>query len=189
VWFATHGAQVTRLAGQVADGVLIANTLVPSAFAFYVGQIDQGMAKAGRAPGAVDVGLRVEACIGEDDAAAFAVMRRRVATRVLSQYPHWDYLTELNVSMPAEFTALAAERPADAASRAAALFPEEAVEAMVLAGNPERVARQLARALHPRITNVTLRPHAMKGQAIGEVIRAFAEQVVPRALAIRAAAA
>jgi 5,10-methylenetetrahydromethanopterin reductase len=189
VWFATHGAQVTRLAGQVADGVLIANTLVPSAFAFYADQIDQGMAKAGRAPGAVDVGLRVEACIGEDDAAAFAVMRRRVATRVLSQYPHWDYLTELNVSMPAEFTALAAERPADAASRAAALFPEEAVEAMVLAGNPERVARQLARALHPRITNVTLRPHAMKGQAIGEVIRAFAEQVVPRALAIRAAAA
>ena len=77
-------------------------------------------------------------------------------------------------------------RPADAAARAPDLFPEEAVEAMALAGNPERVARQLARALHPRITNVTLRPHAMKGQKIGEVIRAFAEDVMPRALALRA---
>jgi 5,10-methylenetetrahydromethanopterin reductase len=185
IYFATHGAQVTRLAGQVADGVLIANTLVPSAFDFYVGQLDQGNAKAGRDPASLDIGLRVEACIGEDDAAAFTVMRKRTATRVMSQYPHWEYLAELGVTMPEAFTALAAERPADAAERAAALFPEDAVEAMVLAGNPERVARQLARALHPRITSVTLRPHAMKGQSIGDVVRAFAEQVVPRALDIR----
>ena len=189
VFIATHGAQVSRLAGQLADGVLIANTLVPSAFDFYVGQLDQGLAKAGRAADTLDIGLRVEACIADDDAAAFAVMRKRVATRVLSQYPHWEYLAELGLTMPEAFTALAIERPADMAERAAALFPEEAVPAMVLGGNADRVAEQLARALHPRITSVTLRPHALRGQVVGDVIRAFAEDVLPRAMAMRMAKA
>ncbi len=189
IYFATHGAQVTRLAGQIADGVLIANTLVPAAFGHYVALLDQGMEKAGRDPAGFDIGLRVEACIAEDDAAAFAVMRRRVASRVLAQYPHWDYLAELGVTMSPEFTALAEARPPNSGEQAAALMPEEAVETMVLAGNAERVAHQLARALHPRITHITLRPHALKGQPVADVVRAFAEQVVPRALALREASA
>jgi len=184
IYFATHGAQVTRLAGEVAHGVLIANTLLPNAFAHYLALLEQGFAKAARDPDGFDIGLRVEACIAEDDDAAFAVMRRRVATRVLSQYPHWDYLAELGITLPAEFVTLAAERRLGV-EQAAALMPDSAVESMVLAGNPERVASQLARALHPRITQVTLRPHAIKGQDIAEVVRAFAEQVVPLALALR----
>ena len=86
------------------------------------------------------------------------------------------------MTLPKDFIALGGSRDTD---RAAALFPEEAVETMVLAGNPDRVARQLAQALHPRITTITLRPHAIKGQAVADVVRAFAEQVVPRALALR----
>jgi 5,10-methylenetetrahydromethanopterin reductase len=185
IYFATHGAQITRLAGQVADGVLIANTLVPAAFGYYVAQLEWGFAKSARGTAGFDIGLRVEACIAEDDAAAFAVMRRRVASRVLGQYPNWDYLDELGIALPAEFVALAAERPPDAATRAEALMPQAVVESMVLAGNPERVAGQLARALHPRVASVTLRPHALKDQPVAAVVRAFAEQVMPRALALR----
>jgi len=189
VYFATHGAQMTRLAGQIADGVLIANVLQPSAFDFYTGKLDEGIAKAGRDAATVDVGLRVEACINDDDAAAFTVMRKRVASRILSQYPHWDYLAELNVTLPDEFAALAQERSTEAAAKAAALLPRDAVEAMVLVGSPERVAEQLARALTPRVTQITLRPHAAPGQKIGDVIAAFANEVVPRALSLVSAEA
>jgi 5,10-methylenetetrahydromethanopterin reductase len=185
IHFATHGSQITKLCGQIADGVMIANTLVPEAFDFYIRHLDEGIAKAGRATADVDVGLRVEACIAEDDAAAFAVMRKRVATRVLAQYPHWDYLEELNITLPQAFVDLAAERKPGAAEQAAALFPAEAVPTMVVAGNAESAARQLARALGPRITQVTVRPHTVAGQGVGEVIRAFAEQVMPRALELR----
>ena len=187
IYFATHGAQVTRLAGQVADGVLIANTLVPSLFAHYVAQLEQGFAKADRDPAGFDVGLRVEACIAEDNEAAFAVMRRRVASRVLGQYPHWDYLTELGISLPAEFISLAAERRPGAAEHAAALLPSALVESMVLAGDVERVAQQLARAMHPRVDTITMRPHALPGQSVAPVVRAFAEQVLPRAMVLRGA--
>ena len=185
IHFATHGSQITKLCGQIADGVMIANTLVPEAFDFYVRQLDEGIVKAGRSTAEVQVGLRVEACIAEDDAAAFAVMRKRVASRVLSQYPHWDYLEELGIRLPEAFVQLAAEKRPGAAAEAAALFPAEAVETMVIAGNAESAARQLARALGPRITQVTVRPHAVAGQPVGDVIRTFAEQVMPRALKLR----
>jgi 5,10-methylenetetrahydromethanopterin reductase len=186
IYFATHGAQVTRLAGQVADGVLIANTLNPTAFDFYVRQLDGGRAEAGRPVGAVDVGLRVEACIADDDEAAFAVMRRRVAARVLAQYPHWEYLDAIGITLPAAFAEIA-RRPdgTRAEVEAAPLMPRQVVESMVLAGNAARCAEQLARGLHPRITHLTVRPHAAPGQDVTDVIHAFAQDVVPRALRTR----
>ena len=186
IYFATHGAQVTRLAGEVADGVLIANTLNPSAFEFYVAQIDAGMAKTNRPPGAVDVGLRVEACIADDDEAAFAVMRRRVTARVLAQYPHWDYLDAIGLRLPEAFVEIA-RRPdrAQAEAAAAPLMPREVVESMVLAGSAARCAEQLARGLGPRITHLTVRPHAVPGQDVADVLRIFAQDVVPRVLRMK----
>jgi len=188
VYFATHGPQMTRLAGEIADGVLIANTLRPEAFDFYLGKLDEGLAKAGRAAETLDIGLRVEACIADDDEAAMAVMRRRVASRVLSQHPHWEYLDALGVTLPEAFVQLGGRRDEEAVAQAADLLPLAVVESMVLAGNPDRVAGQLARALGPRISQITLRPHAAKGQPLEEVVRAFAEEVVPRALALRSEA-
>ncbi len=181
IYFATHGAQIARLAGEIADGVLIANTLVPEAFAFYVSQLEEGMAKAGRDPGSLDIGLRVEAAIAEDDDAAYAVMRLRAAQRVMTQYPHWDYLEALGLELPEAFVEIAARRDPTLAREAAALLPGEIVESMVLAGNPERVAGQLARALGPKITQVTIRPHCIAGQSAASVVRSFAEEVFPRA--------
>jgi 5,10-methylenetetrahydromethanopterin reductase len=184
IYFATHGAQVTRLAGEVADGVLIANTLNPSAFAFYLEQLDLGLARASRGTGAVDVGLRVEACIADDDEAAFAVMRRRVASRLLAQYPHWEYLEAIGLRLPDAFGELA-QRPGRSEAEAARLVPREIVESMVLAGNSARCARQLARGLVPRITHLAVRPHAVPGQDVTEVVRRFIGEVVPGAHALR----
>lgn len=188
IYFATHGPQITRLAGSIADGVLIANTLSPKAFEFYVRQLDDGLAKEGRSPSALDIGLRVEACVAGDDNAAFEVMRHRVASRVMSQYPHWDYLTELGIELPQAFVELASQKNAELVAEAAPLMPRKVVESMVLAGNPESCARQLATALHDRINSVTVRPHAVKGQKVAEVLRAFSEKVVPRALELKRSA-
>ncbi len=187
IYFATHGAQITRLAGQIADGVLIANTLLPKAFDFYLRQLDEGMAKAARPTGSIDIGLRVEAAISDDDEAAFDVMRQRAAARIYGQYPHWEYLDELGLSLPQAFIDIAKAKKPGGAKEAAAFLPAEIVESMVLAGNPERVAAQLARALNPRVTQLTVRPHCVPGQDISSVLRAFAQDVVPRAMRLRKA--
>src|SRR5207248_1650228 len=128
IYFATHGPQVTRLAGEVADGVLIANTLVPASIDHYLGQLRQGAEKAGRDPSAIDVHLRFEICIDEDEAAARSVMRRRVAARLMAGYPHWEFLELLGVHLPEAFRAIAASRDMRRVEEAAGALPDEVVD-------------------------------------------------------------
>ncbi len=180
IYFATHGAQVTRLAGEVADGVLLANILVPSALDFYVECLREGAARAGRSLDALDVSLRFEAAIAEDEAAAFGAMRRRVAARLLAGYPHWEHLERLGVTVPPAFAEIAARKDPRLVSEAAALLPADAVERTVLFGRPEHVAAQIAPVLRPEVSRITVRPHAVPGQSVGAVLRAFVEDVVPR---------
>ena len=180
IYFATHGAQISRLAGKVADGVLIANTLLPRMLQFYMDRIAEGLRGAGREQQGFDFGLRIEACISGDYDAAFAVMRRRMANRLIGQYPHWEYLKELGVAMPPAFVEIAAKKDARLTDEAASVMPRELVEHTVLAGDAQRVAEQLARVMRPEIGSLTIRPHAAPGEPLDEVIRAFAEDVMPR---------
>ena len=61
-------------------------------------------------------------------------------------------------------------------------MPPEIVEHTVLAGSVERVAEQLAAALRPEIASITIRPHCVPGESVDSVVRAFAEEIMPRAL-------
>jgi 5,10-methylenetetrahydromethanopterin reductase len=180
IYFATHGAQVMKLAGEVADGVLVANTLVPSVLEFYLGQLAEGRAKTGRTLDDLDVCLRPEMCLDTDEDAARLVMRRRVAARLIAGYPHWEFLERLDLRLPDTFTAIAATKDTGRLDEAAASLPDAAIDRTVLAGCPERVADQLAGVLRPEIRSITIRPHALPGKDVGQVLRTFVEQVVPR---------
>ena len=61
-------------------------------------------------------------------------------------------------------------------------MPPEIVEHTVPAGSAEHVARPLAAALRPGIASITIRAHRVPGGSVGAVVRAFAEDVVPRAM-------
>jgi 5,10-methylenetetrahydromethanopterin reductase len=185
IYFATQGAQITKLAGEIADGVLLANTVVPAAIAFYLEQLQEGATKAGRRLDGIDVALRFEVCISEDEAAALAVMRRRVALRLMAGYGHWDFLERLGLELPAAFVQIAARQDARLADEAAAALPLEAVRKTVLAGSPARVAAQVAELLRPEITNITIRPHGLPGQGVAPALRAFMEEVMPRVERLR----
>lgn len=180
IYFATHGGQISKLAGKLADGVLIANTLEPRMLSFYLDQIQEGMSSVGRDRSNFDFGLRIEACISDDYEAALAVMRRRMASRLIGQYPHWAYLDELGIELPPEFVEIAAKKDPTLTDQAVSVMPPEVVEYTVLAGDSDRVAKQLARVMRPEIESVTIRPHAVPGEPLDAVIGAFAEDVMPR---------
>ena len=180
IYIATHGPQISRLAGKLADGVLIANTLLPNMFDLYLSKLQEGLASAKRPLDELDIGLRIEACISDDYDAAFAVMRRRMAARLIGQFPHWDYLKEMGVDVPDAFAEVAAKKDQSLVDEAARLMPPEIVKYTVLAGNPERVANQLAGVLRPEIKSLTIRPHCVAGGTVEDVLRAFATDVIPR---------
>jgi 5,10-methylenetetrahydromethanopterin reductase len=79
VYLAALGPQMLRLAGQVADGVLL-NWATPERIAVSREQIDAGAARAGREPGSVPTTMYIRVCIDDDVAAA----RRAFGAQVLS---------------------------------------------------------------------------------------------------------
>ena len=177
IYFATHGAQVTRLAGEIADGVLIANTMVPDAIDFYVAQAQEGAAKAQRGVDEVDVSIRPEVCIAENEDAAVDVIRKRVAQRLLWTYPHWEYLERLNVDLPPEVEAIA--KGSRSVDEALPYVPKEALYGMGVAGDSEHVAAQIAAAIRPGVTSVTIRAYTLPGGSITPIVRAFINDVMP----------
>jgi 5,10-methylenetetrahydromethanopterin reductase len=182
IYIATQGEQISRLSGELADGVLIANTATEAGIEFYISRVAEGAAKAGRALRDIDINLRWEVCISPDERAAMGVMRRRLAQRLINGYPNWGFLKQLGVSVTPEFEALAARRDPALLDQAVEALPMEVVDANMLAGTPERVASRIAPLLRPEVTGVTIRPHACPGTGVEEVMRSFVEDVMPLAM-------
>ena len=88
----------------------------------------------------------------------------------------------MGVELSEGFVSVASTKDPRRVDEAAALMPSEIIEHTVLAGSVERVAEQLAAALRPEIASITIRPHCVPGESVDSVVRAFAEEVMPRAL-------
>jgi alkanesulfonate monooxygenase SsuD/methylene tetrahydromethanopterin reductase-like flavin-dependent oxidoreductase (luciferase family) len=69
VYLAALGPQMLRLAGEVADGVLL-NWATPERIAASRERVDAGAARAGRAGGTVPMTMYIRVCIDDDAAAA-----------------------------------------------------------------------------------------------------------------------
>jgi alkanesulfonate monooxygenase SsuD/methylene tetrahydromethanopterin reductase-like flavin-dependent oxidoreductase (luciferase family) len=69
VYLAALGPQMLRLAGEIADGVLL-NWATPERIAVSRAQIDAGAARAGRGPATVPMTMYIRVCIDDDVAAA-----------------------------------------------------------------------------------------------------------------------
>lgn len=187
IYFATQGAQVSKLAGRVADGVLLANTVEEEELRPFLANIKEGLDASGRPLSAFDTCVRVEASISDDEEAAFAVMKGRAVQRLMNEYPHWGFLEQRGVTLPQELYALAEQKAP--ASEAAKLMPNEVVARLVLAGSPERVAERIAGILVPEVTQICIRPHVTPGQNVAEAIETFAKRVMPRAIELSQKAA
>jgi 5,10-methylenetetrahydromethanopterin reductase len=176
IYVASHSPQVLRLTGQVADGVLLGNMARREAVEEAAAIVREGERSADRPPGTVAIELRLEACIGDDERAALAAMKRRFAVRLVATYPRWAYLDSLGVR-PSDDLRRAAQTQATEA--VADLLSDADVRATALVGSPEDAAHQLRSLMTPEVAGVTIRPYTCVGQGFDATIRAFAERVWP----------
>lgn len=78
IYLAGLNAPMLRLAGEVADGVLM-NYSPPSAIAPMVQHVHEGAKAAGREPSAIDVGIYIRMCITDEEDKAVDSFRRELA--------------------------------------------------------------------------------------------------------------
>lgn len=176
IYVATHGPQVLRLCGRMADGILLGNVATRDGVAEAAGLVREAEQAAGRAPGSTVIDLRLEACISDDEESAMAAMKRRFAVRLLSTYPHWDYLERIHIDVTPELRAAAESGTLDAVMAA---LTDAAVRATALVGSADRVVEQLRSLLELDVRKVTIRPYPCAGQDLDATMEAFAIRVWP----------
>ncbi|MGH2595228.1 MAG: LLM class flavin-dependent oxidoreductase [Actinomycetota bacterium] len=128
IWISALGPRAMRLAGEVADGVLL-NWCSPERVAAAGGQLREGAEAAGRDPASITIGVYVRASLGADGTGALRALQ--AATGAYASFPAYAR----------QFAAIGLEDAARAAAAAhAAGHPDEVPEALVraicLAGDP-----------------------------------------------------
>ena len=84
IWISALGPRSTRLAGEIADGVLL-NWCTPERVATAREEVRAGAEAAGRDPSLVTLAVYVRACLGGDSDLAMEALRR--ATGEYASYP------------------------------------------------------------------------------------------------------
>jgi len=127
IWIAALGPASARLAGEVADGVVL-NWCPPERVSWARERIREGAEQAGRDPSEVTVAVYVRACVGPDLQASSLALRR--AAGQYASYPAYRRQFEavgLGEAARAAAAAFAAGRPAE--------VPGEIVRRCCLLGN------------------------------------------------------
>lgn len=140
-----------ELAGEIADGVLIHVGAAPGAIAWALERVEAGMARAGRARGAVRRIAVVYAMIDDDKARAVAHMRPCAAS--FCRHGHARDLLRLAgvpdpppppVPFPSLYPDLGHAVDWEAAKRVAAFVPDAVVEATLMVGSVAEVAERVS---------------------------------------------
>lgn len=174
---AASGPKMLRLAGRVADGVILARVaLEGDMLARMLRCVHDGRQEGGRGAEPFRTFLSVSASVAGDAPKALAAVRPHVAQSILK--PFWGL-------SPA--AAAARERMAprydnyqhlhpDAAHADA--VPDEVVPEYAMAGTPAQCMAKARRLFEGGIDQITIRPYPVDGQPRAAMIRAFAEQVM-----------
>jgi 5,10-methylenetetrahydromethanopterin reductase len=184
IYVASRGNLVLSIAGEHADGVMIATFATPRGVEHGMERVARGAARAGRTLQQHELFVRVDTCLADDARLARAAVRPSVAMRLGSSYPDRSFIHALGLQVPEAFESIARQRNRELNARSADLVPDDIVDAMTWSGNPGQVAESVAAIVEVGIRNITFMPVAAPGQSTWETIRLMAEQVMPRVEAL-----
>jgi 5,10-methylenetetrahydromethanopterin reductase len=143
IYLAAIGAKGLRLAGTIADGVLL-NAYVPPAYVRYaVQEIRQAAQEAGRDPQAIDIACMLVVRPTDDPDSLHPTLKQRVV-RLLEEPYVGEILLEKGGFDPAILPSLRAAAAKDGGKEASKLISDEMVEAFYVLGPAERCKERIA---------------------------------------------
>jgi 5,10-methylenetetrahydromethanopterin reductase len=183
IYLAADGPHTLRLAGEVADGVIVPHCASPLILKPKLEYVRQGKAKSGRTNGP-EVLARIDVSLSRDRENALYQGRLRLARFLWSQYPKIGYLETHGLALPAELDRrLAAAGPFQRTQERAAFqpfadaIPAELVFPIACAGTPEDVAEQLRTTLAAGADGVMCYLQIPPGESMDSVLDLYGEVV------------
>jgi 5,10-methylenetetrahydromethanopterin reductase len=190
VLIATGGRRILRLAGEIADGVMLGDLASPRVIAPALAEVRRGAASAGRSLAGVQLISRANLIISEDPVEARRPMRPWIAIGLWHMHPRWDYYLNYTPDWHErlrpikEFIERHGGKPRNVGdfnliAQHADLISDDMVRDAALAGTVDDVVRQIVEIAGTGITHLTLYPVPVGGQTIEWVLETFVRDVAP----------
>jgi 5,10-methylenetetrahydromethanopterin reductase len=181
IYIAGRGPKILELAGEVADGVLVATFVDGPLLDASLARVAGGEARRGSRLPPLERVSWAYVSIDDDRDAARAAVREGIAVALWGSRP---ILSELGVELPVELVRVMERRAysieAETIGEAAHLVPDGLVDQCSIAGSPAEVAAGLHRLSGRGFGHVAcwLFPSAAVGQAA--MVDRLSDEVVPR---------
>jgi len=171
IWIAALGPKAMRLAGAIADGVLL-NWCTPERVARAREELAGGATEAGRDPAEVTIGVYVRACVHADAEAAWLAVSA-VAAQYASYPAYARQFGRMGLGEEAERAAAAhaAARPAD--------VPEAFVRGVAAIGDPAAARARLEEYRSAGADLVVVYPVVVPGSTLARSALTTLEALAP----------
>ena len=188
IYLAGRGPKILELAGELADGVLVASFLDGPLLEASLQRVEAGEARRDASLPPLRRISWAYVSIDDDREAARTAVRRGIAVALWGSRP---IIEELGVPLPAALRQLMDERAysiePETIGLAAALIPDELIDACSIAGPPDECAQRLqdlgARGFHEAACWLFETPDVPQGAMVARLAR----EVIPRLRALEAA--
>jgi 5,10-methylenetetrahydromethanopterin reductase len=176
IYVASRGNLVLSMAGEAADGVMIATYAEPAGVRHALSRIELGARKAARRVQDLRVISRVDAWIDDrDPGAARDAVRPMVARFMTTSYPDTRFVEAVGASIPPPLLEVMRQKDRELATRSGHLVTDQLLDAFTWAGTAEQVAARARAVMALGIEDITICLHPPEGQPIEPAIQRFAE--------------
>jgi 5,10-methylenetetrahydromethanopterin reductase len=180
---ASRGDRVLRMAGEVADGVMIATYATPEGLRHGRDMVSEGLGRGGRAATDIQLMTRVDVCIDEDPRAARDAVRPMIAAMVMASYPDTAFLVHAGLEITPELATMAQQKNEALAFASGHLVPDEFVRQFAWVGTPTQVAEQIAAVVDSGFRTIVFLAQPMNLDP-APTLHCFAQEVAPRVRAL-----
>lgn len=186
IWIAGRGPQILELAGELADGVLVASFVDGPLLEHSLERVAAGEAR--RRPGLrpLEKASWAYVAIDPDRDAARAAVRTGIAVAMWGSRP---IVKQLGIELPAELARLMEETAysvePDVIGRAAALIPEWLIDQCSIAGTADECAAKIRRLAGRGFGHLAAWIFPTPGRTLDAMVDDLVERVIP---AVRASA-
>jgi 5,10-methylenetetrahydromethanopterin reductase len=191
ILLASASRQILRLAGEVADEVMLGDLGSEAVLRPALAEVEHGAVRAGRTIETMPRIARLNIVLADDIESAHQAIRPWILAYLWHAYPDWsmlwDYTPDWDERLRPlrEFIAARGGKPRNVGDREQVLqygplLPESLVRRYALAGRPADVVEQIAEVAAGGITGIALFPTPLPGQTTESVLREFLEQVMPK---------
>jgi 5,10-methylenetetrahydromethanopterin reductase len=176
---ASRGDRVLRVAGEVADGAMVATYATPHGLRHGRAMVRQGLARAAHSEADIELMTRVDLAIDADPRAAMDAVRPMIAAMIMASYPDTAFLEHAGLELTPELAAMARRKNEVLAFDSGHLVPDAFVRQFAWVGTADQVARQIAEVVDAGFDTIVVVPQPLIIDP-EPTLRRFAREVVPR---------